>query len=1033
MKLPHYHEDIHTLRVNTLPKRSYYIPSGSPETGLLPREQSDRFRLLSGKWAFCYRENDRQLPENFFEADFDAASWEEIPVPSVWQNFGHGYHNYTNVLYPIPFDPPYVPDDNACGVYIRDFELTEEELSFEQDLVFEGVDSCHYVWVNGAFAGYAQASHNMSEFNISPYVQAGTNRLTVLVYRWCDGTYLEDQDKLRMSGIFRDVYLLMRPEKRVADFFIHQQFSKEYKEAKLKIDLTLQKDTKITAKLYDAEGKLVSEAEYISSEQENNAKDKKGSQAGNVKNALELKVKKPQLWNAEKPYLYSLVLETPDEAICRKVGLRQIEIKDRVILLNGQNIKFKGTNRHDSSPCNGYAVTKEEMYRDLTMMKAHNFNALRTSHYPNSPLLYEMADELGLYVIDETDIEIHGVDALYGGKNGQSFYLIADDPDWYDAMFDRIESNIERDKNVTCVLFWSMGNEAGYGGNFEKASHWIKKRDPSRLCHYEGSFYAHRYEPSEYPAKHLFAFNRYDRKNGKFDYSCIDVYSRMYPPVETVEEYAKKGDKPMVLCEYVHAMGNGPGDPEDYWQLFYQYDELAGGFVWEWCDHSVSMGRTPEGKERFFYGGDWGDELNDGNFCMDGLVYPDRRPSPSLLEMKNVYRPVRLLEARDGQFIFRNCLDFTDLAGNIGISYEVLQDGESLLRGSFKNISAGPHKTFKCTIDAPLPEGDRTSIMFTYVNLQKNGAGFMPECLGFDQYILPVETVSFGIESEKAPDHTEDGENIVITGSDFRYVYNKAKGAFTSLVNGNVSYLTEPAQIHIWRAPTDNDRNIRRSWEQARYDKLCIRTYETSVSEEEGFLVIETNLGLGALAVQKYADVQAHYEISGTGEIRISMDCEKLPIFPYFPRFGIRLPMEKQFEKLSYYGYGPQESYIDKRRASYLGRFESTVTENFEDYLKPQENGSHYGCEEVTLSNESGASLTVSGHGFSFSALHYLEEQLTQKMHSFELQEEDRTILCIDGEMAGIGSNSCGPELMEKYRTGNSLSMDVVLSFGKNA
>ena len=1003
MNLPHYHENQKMLHVGTREKRSYYVPASTAELAGLPREISDRAVFLSGDWAFSYHENDRDLPEDFFAEDFDFTGFDVLPVPGCFQIYGYGRNNYTNVRYAIPFDPPYVPKDNACGIYIRDFDLDDDK--FDKHLVFEGVDSCYYVWVNGKFVGYSQVSHGQSEFDITKFVHAGENRIAVLVYRWCDGTYLEDQDKLRMTGIFRDVYVLLRPKNRVEDFFIHQDFSANWKTATITVDYKVKGNVKVHTYLTDGETVI---AESFDKEPV-------------------LTVKNPKLWNAEHPYLYTLVIETPNEVISRNVGLRKVEVVNRAIVLNGQKIKFKGVNRHDSSPFNGYAVTIDEMYEDITLMKANNFNAIRTSHYPNSPLFLEFADEIGMYVIDESDIEIHGCVEFYGGSYMNTYSYMADNPDWADAIVDRVQMNVERDKNVTSVLIWSMGNEAGYGCGFEAATKWTKDRDPARLCHYEGAMWAHEYKPEENDC--LLEWNGSKRGTGKFDFNSIDMYSRMYPTVEHMLEYAEKGDKPMILCEYTHAMGNGPGCTEDYWKAIYAHDELVGAFVWEWCDHSVYMGKTPEGKDQFYYGGDWGDVHNDGNFCMDGLVYPDRTPHTGLLELKNVMRPVRLISEKNGVFTFKNMLDFTDLQEKIGISYEIKRDGEQLSRGDLEVPSVKPHASFKMTLPEEIPVDDRTSVIFRYWNKQAALTDYMPDEMGFDQFVVPVRTVAIGIESEAAPEVTENEYYIIVEGKNFRYVYDKDKAAFTEIVNRNVSYLAAPMETSVWRAPTDNDRNIREEWQKAGYDRAMVRVYDTRVKAEDGKIVITSKYGMSAIFLQKFMNVTARYEINDNGELLIDLKGDKLPIFPFLPRFGVRMFLKKDFENVSYYGYGPNESYIDKRRSCVLDRFDDTVTGMHEDYIKPQENGSHYGCEEMTLTNATGATLTVTGEEFSFNTSHYTVEELTKKMHNYELEESAYTVLHIDERQSGIGSNSCGPELKEEYRLGNKLHMRVVLSF----
>ncbi len=1006
MKLPHYHEDLKKLHVGTREMRSYYIPASMAALSLGPRERSDRFTLLSGDWAFGWYENDRKLPAGFAAEDFDYSGLDEIPVPSCWQIYGYGNHNYTNVKFPIPFDPPYVPEDNECGLYIRDFELPDD--GYDKHIVFEGVDSCFYLYINGAFVGYSQVSHSPSEFDITKFVRAGANRIAVLVYRWSDGTYLEDQDKLRMSGIFRDVYVLSRPKNRIEDFFIHESFNRGFTEAQIRVDIRTRGNARVRTTLFWG--------------------DTPAAQAEG--NSPVLKIKNPKLWNAEEPNLYTIVFETADEVIAREIGLRRIEVKDRTVLLNGQKIKFRGVNRHDSSPFNGYAVTTDEMYTDITMMKAHNFNAIRTSHYPNSPLFLELADRLGMYVIDESDVEIHGTVEIYGGDYGKTYSLVADDPDYCEAICDRVMRNVERDKNVTSVLIWSMGNEAGYGGNFEKATHWTKARDPDRLVHYEGSIHAHRYDPSQFDGKQFFRQKSYDRPDGKFDLSAIDLYSNMYSPIEFMEDYVKNGDKPMVLCEYSHAMGNGPGCTEDYWKLIYAHDELCGAFVWEWCDHSVYMGKTPDGRDKFFYGGDWGDRYNDGNFCMDGLVYPDRRGHTGLDEVANVYRPVRLLSAKNGRFTFKNMLDFSDLRGRIGISYAVLRDGETLASGDLEVPHVKPHGSFALTLPVEIPQDRRTSVLFSYVNLNAEDSDFMPPLAGFDQYLVPAAPAGIAFPASSDPEGRETEDAFIVSGPRFRYVFDRHTAGFAELVKNNVSYLAKPMETNVWRAPTDNDRNIRRQWERAGYDDVKVRVYASSLKIADGLAVITARYSLGATARQSFLEIRAKYEISACGDIRMTLSGDKLSLFPFLPRFGVRLFLKKDFEFVSYYGYGPNESYIDKRRASRLDRFTDTVSAMHEDYLMPQENGSHYGCEELTIQNGLGGALTVLGADFSFNASHYTQEELTEKRHNFELEESDYTVLCIDERQSGIGSNSCGPMLRPEYRLGDKLKLSAVLKLG---
>ena len=1019
MRLPYYHEDLKKPRVNTLKKRSYYIPAGSYDTALLPREESDRIQMLSGTWAFYYAENDRLLPADFLSETTDLSLFRPISVPSVWQNYGCGIHQYLNTSYPFPYDPPYVPEENACGLYIRDFEIFDD--GYDKHLVFEGVDSCFYVWINQTFAGFSEASHNMAEFDITSLVHPGQNRITVLVYRWCAGSYIEDQDKLRMSGIFRDVYILDRPKKRIDDFFVRESFSEKFKEANVTVELSVK-------------GRVTPEVRLISGEGTGEDAVMEEGADGLVKASF--RIRDPHLWNAEDPYLYTLVMETEEEVIVKRIGLRKIEVRDAVVYLNGRRIKFKGVNHHDSSPVNGYAMTLQEILQDLSLMKLHNINAVRTSHYPPSPLLIELCDEMGLYVIDEADIECHNTQQLYGSRGdydgkdreGNTFSLIADDPEWYTLMFDRIESLVERDKNAASVVIWSMGNESGYGGNFERSAAWIKEKDPERLVHYEGALHAHRYDPSEFEKQQLFAYRSYDRPDGKFDFSNLDFYARMYPALSEWVEIEKTCDKPMLLVEYCHAMGNGPGDLEDYWQEIYARDKMSGGFVWEWCDHAVYQGKTPDGKPKYFYGGDWGDRTDGYNFCMDGLVFPDRTVGTGLLEYKNVLRPIRLKGRRGNAFIFENMLDFTDICGKIGIRYSITVSDRLAAEGCFVELKAAPHETFKVTVPEELPKDSESRITFEYVNLEEEVPSYLPKIYGFDQAVLGRAAKEASLVSSEAPEVVETDDLVVISGTSFRYTYDKHLAAFVSMVKDGKAYLTSPLSLNIWRAPTDNDRVVRMKWERVGYDRMMLRAYKTQVQKRKDRVVIKTAAGLGAESLQKFAEVKLNFEIGGNGDILTDIRADRLPIMPSFPRFGLRAFLDQAFETVAYEGYGPVESYIDKHQAAAFGVYDTSVTALHEDYIMPQENGSHFGCTTCVLSDGLDREIRITGHSFSFNASHYTQEELTKKKHNFELQSSGNTVLCIDGHMAGIGSNSCGPVLMEKYEVPEIMQLKVLIT-----
>ena len=1029
MKLKKNYENPRLLHEGTAHNRAYYIPYACVDSALsLPREESDRFVSLDGEWLFGYYPTPNAIPEGVIAADFNPGENEfsVLPVPSSWQMFGYDRHQYVNASFPIPYDPPFVPYENPCGVYVRDFDIPENFGEMKKSIVFEGVDSCYYLWINGEYVGYSQVSHSTSEFDISAFVKEGSNRIAVVVLKYCDGTYLEDQDKERLSGIFRSVYILARPKSHVRDFTIKTRLFNGYKSACVEIAADFTGNVDATLELLDPDGKTVAKGEISTKD---------------VSSALA--VTDARLWNAESPLLYTLVIDSGEEVIARRVGLREISRKGNVIYLNGSKVKFKGVNRHDTSPYNGSAVTVEEMLEDLRLMKEHNVNAIRTSHYPNSPLFMEMCDEFGFYVIGESDIESHGCNDLYNPLRENSTYgLLADDPRFLEAFLDRTYKNVIRDKNNPCVVIWSLGNEMGYGGNLEKCAKWVKSYDDTRLLHYHGAMYCSAYDPNDVSVSVLIDHHGTPREKGVFDKSDFDFFSLMYGPIDFTESYLKGEyenersdryasvpedvrDLPLIHCEVAHAMGNGPGDLQEYYDLMYKYDNNCGNFIWEWCDHAIYMGKQTDGKDIYLYGGDFGDFPHDGNFCMDGLIYPDRTPHTGLFELKNVARPVQLtaFDIRKGEYTFTNMLDFTDVYDLCDIAYEVKQDGEILSSGVFRGLKIAPHASATVNLPAEVPFAPRTSVIFTYI--QKNDAAMTDagHVLGFDQAVVnaPANILIKSYANSTAPEMDSFENEFVIKGENFRYVFNRNLGAFESLVHGNVSYLAAPVEYNIWRAPTDNDRRVRLEWQSAGYDRTIIKVYETGAVVENGRAVVKAKLSIGAKVVQRILTVNAVYTIEPDGTISASLEAEKTPIMPFLPRFGVRLTLPKRFENVEYFGYGPHESYIDKRRASYLDKFAANVKDMHEDYLKPQENGGHFGCEYVKLSDGATVIIAEGSQTLSFNASNYTQEELTKKPHNFELEESDHITLCLDARQSGIGSNSCGPRLMEKYQLNDNV------------
>ena len=994
MIVPRYYENLSVLHENTMPARAYYIPASRRMDNLVEhREESDRMQLLNGTWKFKYFNSIYDIQDSFFEKNYDTENFDEIQVPSVWQMAGYDTHQYTNIRYPFPFDPPYVPQDIPCGAYVHTFEYSRDEKAPKSFLNFEGVDSCFYVWINGSYIGYSQVSHMTSEFDVTDVLQDGTNTVAVLVMKWCDGSYLEDQDKFRMSGIFRDVYILKRPKQAISDYHIKTRI--EDMLAKVEIEMKFYSPLNVKISIEDRNGAVVA----------------LGSIA--EEGTVVLEIASPELWNTENPYLYKLILETENEVIVDHIALRKIEIKDQVIYLNGQKIKFRGVNRHDSDPVTGFTISLEQITTDLTLMKQHNFNAIRSSHYPNAPFFYEMCDKYGFMVIDEADIEAHGPFMIYRKEDTDYNRFkrwnekIADDPVWEEAIVDRVKLMVERDKNRFCIVMWSMGNESAYGCNFEKALEWTKNFDPDRITQYESA--------------------RYRNYDETYDYSNLDVYSRMYPALSEIQEYLDKdGSKPFLLVEYCHSMGNGPGDFEDYFQMIQDNDKMCGGFVWEWCDHAIAHGTAENGKTIYAYGGDHGEEIHDGNFCIDGLVYPDRTVHTGLLEYKNVYRPARVIsyDKESGELVLHNYMDFDDLKDYVKISYELTQDGLVISKGKLPEVSAAPHSEGKTNLKINVPESGKCYLKFIYHLKKKLPLLDEDHILGFDEIEVSKDGAKCKLAEKWLQKTAVDSElqvnendtQIHIKGREFVYTIDKRTALFTEMKFAGREYLKHPMELNIWRAPTDNDMYIKSEWKKAHYDKAYTRAYTTEVVQGKHGVKITSHASVVAETVQKILDVTIAWKIEAAGKIDADIAVTKDDEFPDLPRFGVRMFLDKKLSAARYFGMGPQESYCDKHQAASHGLYQANVDDLHEDYIRPQENGSHYDCEYVELNNSRYGIVVSAENAFSFNASYYTQEELEKKTHNYELTESDSVVFCVDYALNGIGSNSCGPVVLDQYR-----------------
>ncbi len=912
-----------------LPPRSWYIPGGASE-----------YLTLNGKWRFRY-----------FECDLDAAEpiedWDEIPVPSCWQNLGYGAPNYANVNYPYPVDMPYAPDMDPCGVYERDFEL--KRLWGRVYYVLEGVSSCAFVTVNGRYVGFTQGSRLMAEFDVTDFVREGGNTLRVYVLKWCCGSYLEDQDAFRYNGIFRDTYLLQRPEGHIRDVELIPGRS---------IHVKLEGFARIRVLDGDA---LLTQAD--------------------IENEFDYTPESPVLWNAEKPHLYTVELMRGGETVELKTGLREVSVSDRYeLLINGVPVKLRGVNHHDTSKFRGWCQTEEELRADLTLMKSLNINCVRTSHYPPQPKFVRMCDELGLYVVLETDIESHGF-AQRLGANSRGYDNTPNEwpctsRDWRGEFLEREERALERDKNCPSVIMWSLGNESGYGENHRAMFRYLKERDPSRLAHYEGA-----------------------SSLAGGDITTPDVISWMYPTLERVEKAALNPEmkKPVFLCEYSHAMGNGPGDVWYYNELFDKYPKLIGGCVWEWADH-VAM---KDGVQ--CYGGDFPGELaSDGNFCCDGMVFADRTLKAGSLETKAAYQPIAT-RLEGGALLVRNRLDFTNLSEYV-LTVEVERDGEITASRELR-LDLAPHGEAK--IQLPQVPGSCRLGAHVRCRLTKDGAEYAAT-----EHALCAPA---GNTAAREPlELSEDARSVYARGEGFAYTFSKLLGGFVSMVTGGAERLAGPVRLGVFRAPTDNDRNIRKYWtddeecQGENWNKTFTKIYDTAVAGNT--LSVRGSLaGVSRLPGVRF---EARYAFFTDGSVDVELDARVREDVYFLPRLGFEWTLRGDTGKFTYYGKGPAENYPDMCHCALTGLYESTPAGEYVPYVRPQEHGNHTGVRELTAGG-----LTFTGReSFNANVSQYSAADLFAARHTDELKRDGNTHLRVDGGISGLGSNSCGPELDPRFR-----------------
>ncbi|MBQ9084222.1 MAG: DUF4981 domain-containing protein [Clostridia bacterium] len=993
-----YHRDLSTLHLGCEETRAYFVPyENGPAAAGGTRDYSRYFKSLCGLWGFEYFASESELEGLVLQ---DIETCDSMTVPMNWQNdLDKEYLDkpqYTNVRYPFPVDPPFVPNENPCALYRRYFTIPEGWEEKEVYVNFEGVDSCFYLFINEKFVGYSQVSHMTSEFNITKYLEEGDNEIAVLVYKWCDGSYLEDQDMFRSSGIFREVYLLARDRVHIEDIFVRAEPNADFTEAKVSCEIKTNGELTVSARLLDNGGNELSLTEMTL----------------NGEGTLTLEtLENPHLWSDEDPYLYQLVLCAGEEFISVPVGVRRIEVQGRVVLINGKKVKAKGVNRHDSHPQLGHATPMRHMERDIMIMKAHNVNMVRTSHYPNDPRFLELCDRYGLYVVDEADLECHGM-----GNTAESPLTVL--PEWRESYVDRARRMLERDKNHPSIIIWSVGNESGSGDNHRAMAEYFKDRDGSRLVHAEDESRTASWADLYLRGKLTDAWARNGLRRGfkkPEEYrSYIDIESRMYPDDEMLDYYLcrKYTDKPFFMCEYSHAMGNGPGDLKKYWDLIYTHDDFFGGCVWEFIDHSVAIGDYPVTHPKYTYGGDFGYRTHDSNFCVDGLVYPDRRPHVGLLELKQAIKPFKCTLTSKGLKItsLRQFTKMTDLS----VALTIEKNGRVIWSSTpgALGLKPGASRVY------PLPVLELSELMTLNVSVRQSTPTPWAEIgyeVGSEQIILCDELRMSSLHGKAELEEDEDA--YYVRGGDIGVVIGKTSGLIEQIVYSGRPMLDAAVIPTVWRAPTDNDRNIRRTWEAQGFDRMDIHCYSCEAYyDENGAVIVDTALSLGAVALEPALRLSVRYTIRESAGIEISTEAKVSEGVTYLPRFGYRFTTTPCYEDIRYLGYGPYESYEDKKLASRLSIFETTVGKNFEHYVRPQENGAHFGTRWMDISHVSGIGLFFAADSFSFNASHYTDEQLTATAHDYELVEDLRSFVTIDYRNSPVGSNSCGPQLAKELR-----------------
>lgn len=979
--------------INRMPARAHFLTFPSKEKALLNNNRyTHAFKNLNGVWKFMFLDAPEYSPEGFFNSDFDVTKMDDITVPGNWQLQGYGKMHYSDLWYNFPINPPYVPTENPTGIYKRTFFVEESYRDKKIIIRFCGVDSAYHLWINGKEVGYSKVARNESEFDITDLIRVGEeNDVTVRVYQWSDGTYLEDQDMWWESGIFRDVELIGVPKDGINDYKVIADLDDEYKNGIFKVEAFLRttKEVNVTFELVDAGENTVFTKTVVAKE---------------GKACIDEVIADVNHWTAETPYLYKLFMTVEDdgqivEVIPQNVGFRNIRLNGETFLVNGVAIKFKGVNRHDYSPQNGRVVSREEIEKDIILMKQFNINAIRTSHYPNSYYLYDLCDEYGMYLIAETDLECHGFE-LTG-----DYKWITDDPSWELAYVSRMTRMIERDKNHPAIIFWSLGNESAFGCNFRKMTDVAHEMDPTRLVHYEGDF----------------------------DVESADVYSTMYTWIENpkkpylMKDIIEKSKKPHIHCEYCHAMGNGPGNLKDYQDLVYAHDKLQGGFVWEWFDHGIES-FTESGEKYYRYGGDFGDDPSNKDFCIDGLIMPDRTPSPGLYEYKKVIEPITTtaIDIQKGIINLLSRYDFANL-DRFNLVYKVMEDDVILQTGfmAVPSIEARANKDITLPYDLSVIKvkpGAHYYVNISYQLRADTSYASSGHELATAQFELPLYKEGIVVRPEGILNVEKEHTTLHVKGANFSLDFNLVNGNLMNIVRDGMQVLSKGPRLTLWRAPISNDMEIIDKLKKVYFLHLEHEVVMNIDYHMEGnILKVEVDTINSTTNSAWHFKTKYVYTVCPSGDILIDVEgtpSGRVDLAPdMLPRIGVSMHLDKSMEHVRYFGMGPGENYADSKEAAQMGLYANTVDGLFTNYVIPQENGNHMGCKWVSMTNDRGMGLLASTEGdFNFSASWYEDKDLDDAKHTCDLVKRDYIVFNVDYKQNALGTNSCGQWQLDKYR-----------------